>query len=111
MLSRITLHLKRFAQRPIVHYDAALPSPFAQQRFLPSGTVVTITPPTYAAPAGRRPQPRFAVVPGLRDDAREASEDGSSFAMETFSAMTGDIHTQHPQSPAAASGSDNRTVP
>jgi len=117
MLSRITLHLKRFAQRPVVHYDAALPPPFARQGFLSSGTVVTITPPTYAASAGRRSQPRLTVLTGLREDAREASEDGSSFAMETFSTAaaaattTGDVHTQRPQRPAAASVSDNRTVP
>jgi len=54
MMSRITLHLKRFAQRPNgVIQDHSGPPPFANRRFFSFSQVTTLAPPVYATPSVR----------------------------------------------------------
>jgi len=79
MMSRITLHLKRFAQRPngIVN-DNASRVPFPR-RFFSFGQITTLAAPTYATPAARA-QPDVTFY--------SAQENDTFLGMETFSTST-----------------------
>jgi hypothetical protein len=101
MMSRITLHLKRFANSPhnLIYHDAAPQIPPHHQyslssvsqpvAFAPAPTM-TVLSSIYAPPPKMQP---LAPVSFPRNGAREVSasssslENGSYFALETFSAV------------------------
>jgi len=83
MMSKISIHLKRFAHRPngiIYHYMT--PTRFGHRRFVSSSPLLSLAPPTYATPAARPTHVKF--VPS----ARPTSENEPCFAMDTFSTGT-----------------------
>jgi hypothetical protein len=104
MMSRITLHLKRFANRPngVAHRAAAFTPPpiFAHRRFLSSDPLLSLSLSSVSAPAYALPPATqgtssfldtFVSVHGNddNDDAparRTTSQNESHFAMGTFSA-------------------------
>jgi len=81
MMSRITLHLKRFARRPnnIVYHDPT-PPPFSHRRFLSSSPLLSRAPPTSVA----RPTPDVTFISA----ARAPPGNEPYFPMDTFSTGT-----------------------
>jgi hypothetical protein len=81
MMSRITLHLKRFARRPnnVVYHDPT-PPPFSHRRFLSSSPLLSRAPPTSVA----RPTPHVTYISA----ARAPPGNEPYFPMDTFSTGT-----------------------
>jgi hypothetical protein len=108
MMSRITLHLKRFGNRPngVAHRETPLRPPpiFGHRRFnssdpLMSLSLSSVSAPAYALPSAAQGTSSFidTFVSVHGDDepvGRTTSETGSHFAMGTFSAgMDSDTKT------------------
>ncbi|KAH9971454.1 hypothetical protein BJV74DRAFT_799140 [Russula compacta] len=113
MMSRITIHLKRFGRRPNhdIHGDAKHRNPFIhqqQQHLLPPDQTETNTLPIFATPTvPSSQQVTFLLGPPTNGAPAAASGDESYLAMETFSTMTsgsGECQTQHLQEPARGTG-------
>lgn len=88
-MSRITLHLKRFARGPssVIHHDAA-PKPFGHRP--EPNPLVSMDPPEFAS-AATRCTPHVTFVNEHSNDAPVApatSENDTYFAMDTFSTGT-----------------------
>jgi len=87
MLSRITLHLRRFAARPngVVQGHVAPPR-FMQGRFSSFAPLSTLAAPSYATPAT---QQDATYMHSVYTDSVPVPENESFLAMETFSKTTG----------------------
>ncbi|KAH9952499.1 hypothetical protein BC827DRAFT_1254119 [Russula dissimulans] len=86
MMSRITLHLRRFAARPngVVQGNVAHPR-FMQGRFSSFAPLTTLAAPSYATPAG---QQDATFMQSIYTDSVPVPENESFLAMETFSKPT-----------------------
>ncbi|KAI0003266.1 hypothetical protein BJV74DRAFT_520964 [Russula compacta] len=111
MMSRITIHFRRFARPNGVIHDGTNHRPFIHQLFSPN-QVATIGLPTFVKPGVPSSQ-NVMFLQGPPNGTVVVPGNGSYFAMETFSTMTSDAgepYLQNPQEPPGVLVGDNYVV-